>query len=126
MIGSFRQTVDLWVNRSISGDIFFGPSVFSTASYDRFLPPGILPEIQQDPDIADIYLYRVARIPFRDRYILVIGGSFPILDQHGGLWFRQGDTHSIMAWRRQGREHPARRRFLARGHLRAPGRDFWI
>ena len=96
MIGSFRQTVDLWVNRSISGDIFFGPSVFSTASYDRFLPPGILPEIQQDPDIADIYLYRVARIPFRDRYILVIGGSFPILDKHGGLWFRQGDTHSIM------------------------------
>ncbi len=42
MIGSFRQTVNQWVNRSISGDIFFGPSVFSTAAYDHFLPTGDL------------------------------------------------------------------------------------
>ncbi len=65
-----------WVSRSISGDIFFGPAVFSTAAYDQYLPPEILPEMQQDPEIADIYLYRVARSRFRDRYILVIGGSF--------------------------------------------------
>ena len=49
MIGSFRQTVNDWVSRSISGDIFFGPSVFSTAAYDRFLPPEILPELQPGP-----------------------------------------------------------------------------
>ena len=41
MIGSFRRTVNDWVSRSISGDIFFGPAVFSTAAYDQFLPPEI-------------------------------------------------------------------------------------
>ena len=90
MIGSFRQTVNDWVSRSISGDIFFGPAVFSTAAYDQYLPPEILPELQQDPEIADLYLYRCVRLPFRDRYILVIGGSFDVLARHGGLWFRQG------------------------------------
>ena len=46
--------------------------------------------------MADIYLYRCVRIPFKDRYILVIGGSFEVLARHGGLWFRQGDTKAIM------------------------------
>jgi putative ABC transport system permease protein len=96
MIGSFRQTVNDWVSRAISGDIFFGPAVFSTAAYDQYLPPEILAELRQDPDVADIYLYRCVRIPFRERYILVIGGSFEVLARHGGLWFRQGDTAAIM------------------------------
>ena len=96
MIGSFRQTVNDWVSRAISGDIFFGPAVFSTAAYDQYLPPEVLPELRRDPDVADIYLYRCVRIPFKDRYILVIGGSFEVLARHGGLWFRQGDTAEIM------------------------------
>ncbi len=96
MIGSFRQTVNYWVNRSISGDIFFGPAIFSTSAYDQFLPPEILAELRQDPEIADIYLYRCVRLPFRDRFILVIGGSFEVLARHGGLWFRKGDTAEIM------------------------------
>lgn len=96
MIGSFRQTVNDWVSRAISGDIFFGPAVFSTAAYDQYLPPEILPELQRDPEIADIYLYRCVRLPFRGRDILVIGGSFDVLAKHGGLWFRQGETRKIM------------------------------
>ena len=96
MIGSFRQTVNDWVSRSISGDIFFGPAVFSTAAYDQYLPPEILPELKKDPEIADIYLYRVARLPLKGRDILVIGGSFGVLAKHGGLWFRQGETQAIM------------------------------
>jgi putative ABC transport system permease protein len=96
MIGSFRQTVNDWISRAISGDIFFGPSVFSTAAYDQYLPPEVLPELRRDPDIKDIYLYRCVRIPFKDRYILVIGGSFEVLARHGGLWFRRGDRAKIM------------------------------
>ncbi|MCX5888741.1 MAG: ABC transporter permease [Deltaproteobacteria bacterium] len=96
MIGSFRQTVNDWVSRAISGDIFFGPAVFSTAAYDQYLPPEILPELQRDPEIADLYLYRCVRLPFRDRDILVIGGSFQVLAKHGGLWFRRGETQAIM------------------------------
>jgi putative ABC transport system permease protein len=96
MIGSFRRTVDLWVTRSISGDIFFGPAVFSTAAYDHYLPPEIVPELQGDSDIADIYLYRCVRLPFKDRFILAIGGSFEVLAKYGGLWFREGDTQEIM------------------------------
>lgn len=96
MIGSFRQTVNQWINRSISGDIFFGPAVFSTAAYDRFLPTEILDELRQEPEVADIYLYRCVRIPYKDRYVLVIGGSFQVLAKYGGLWFRSGDTNTIM------------------------------
>jgi putative ABC transport system permease protein len=96
MIGSFRQTVNDWVSRTISGDIFFGPAIFSTAAYDHYLPPEILPELREDPEIADIYLYRCVRLPFRGRQILVIGGSFQVLAKHGGLWFRQGETKEIM------------------------------
>jgi putative ABC transport system permease protein len=96
MIGSFRQTVNDWISRAISGDIFLGPAIFSTAAYDQYLPPEVLPDLKRDPDIKDIYLYRCVRIPYKDRYILVIGGSFDVLARHGGLWFRQGDTAEIM------------------------------
>jgi len=96
MIGSFRQTVNDWITRAISGDLFFGPAVFSTAGYDEYLPREILPELQQDPEVADIYQYRCVRIPFKDRYLLVIGGSFEVLARHGGLWFRRGDPVEVM------------------------------
>ncbi len=97
MIGSFRQTVENWVQKSISGDIFFGPAVFSTSSYDQFLPVEVLQNLEQDPRIADLYHYRCVRLPYRDRYILVIGGSFEVLARRGGLWFRQGDPQETMA-----------------------------
>ena len=106
MIGSFRQTVTNWVSRAISGDIFFGPAVFSTAAYDQYLPPEVLAELRRDPDVADIYLYRCVRIPFKDRYILVIGGSFEVLARRGGLWFRQGESKKIMAEVGRGGEGP--------------------
>ena len=96
MIGSFRATVNDWVSRAMSGDIFFGPAIFSTGAYDDYLPPEILPELRADPEIADIYLYRCVRLPFRGRQILVIGGSFKVLAKYGGLWFRQGDSQAIM------------------------------
>jgi putative ABC transport system permease protein len=96
MIASFRETVNFWVTRSISGDIFFGPAVFSTAAYDQYLPPEIVDELRQDPEVADLYLYRCVRLPFRDRFVLVIGGSFEVLAKYGGLWFRQGDGVEIM------------------------------
>jgi putative ABC transport system permease protein len=96
MIGSFRQTVDKWVSKSISGDIFFGPAVFSTAAYDHYLPPEILPNLKKDPEVEDIYLYRCVRIPFKDRFILVIGGSLEVLARQGSLWFRRGDGEDLM------------------------------
>ena len=97
MIGSFRQTVEDWVNTSISGDIFFGPAVFSTSSYDQYLPPEILQDLQQDPRVAELYHYRSVRLPYRDRYILAIGGSFDVLARHGGLWFRRGGSEATVA-----------------------------
>lgn len=97
MIGSFRQTVDNWVQKSISGDIFFGPAVFSTSSYDQFLPEEVRRDLEQDPRIADLYHYRCVRLPYRDRFILVIGGSFDVLARHGGLWFRQGEPEATVA-----------------------------
>jgi putative ABC transport system permease protein len=95
MIGSFRQTVDHWIKRAISGDIFFGPAVFSTSAYDHYLPPEVVPELKADPEVADLYLYRCVRIPFQDRFILVIGGSFEVLARQGPLWFRQGDGEKL-------------------------------
>jgi putative ABC transport system permease protein len=128
MIGSFRQTVNDWVSRAISGDIFFGPAVFSTSAYDHYLPPEILPELRRDPDIRDIYLYRCVRVPFRDRYVLVIGGSFEVLARHGGLWFRKGETDKIMQEVGDvgaGFPRPPPCRFSWRGrkssHFRGPG-----
>jgi len=96
MIGSFRHTVNQWVLKSISGDIFLGPSVFSTAAYDHYLPPEVLAELEQDPAIADLYHYRCLRIPFGDRLVLVIGGSFEVLERQGALWFRQGEGADLM------------------------------
>ncbi len=96
MIGSFRHTVDRWVTKAISGDIFFGPAVFSTAAYDHYLPPEVLAELEQDPAVADIYHYRCLRIPFADRLVLVIGGSFDVLERRGALWFRNGEGADVM------------------------------
>jgi len=92
MIGSFRQTVDRWVTRSISGDIFLGPAIFSTAAYDDYLPPEIVAELRRDPEVDDIYLYRCVRIPFRDRFINsqgVVVISEPLASTFG---YREGDT----------------------------------
>lgn len=97
MIRSFRQTVDHWVTQSISGDIFLGPNIFSTSAYDAYLPPEVLADVRNRPEIADIYLYRCVRTAFQQRPILVIGGSMAVLDRHGGLLFRRGRSAEIFA-----------------------------
>lgn len=97
MIQSFRQTVDHWISQSISGDIFLGPNIFSTAAYDAYLPPEVLAEVQSRPEVADAYLYRCVRSAFNQRPILVIGGSMAVLDRHGGMLFRRGRSPEIFA-----------------------------
>ncbi|OPX20743.1 MAG: hypothetical protein BZ151_02405 [Desulfobacca sp. 4484_104] len=97
MIQSFRQTVDHWITQSISGDIFLGPNIFSTAAYDAYLPPEVLAEVQNRPELADVYLYRCVRSAYKGRPILVIGGSMAVLDRHGGMLFRSGRSLQIFA-----------------------------
>ena len=97
MVHSFRRTVDDWVSQNISGDIFLGPAIFSTAAYDHYIPPEVAADLAKDPEVADIYYYRCIRMPFQDRFTLVIGGSLDVIRRRGGPRFRQGDREEIMS-----------------------------
>lgn len=78
MIFSFRQTVDLWVNQTITGDIFIIPKMASLNQHRDPLPQELIDHLQNRKDPIDL-------VPFR-RISLTINGLpylFEPMDLHG-------------------------------------------
>ncbi|MFP5213705.1 MAG: FtsX-like permease family protein [Acidobacteriota bacterium] len=63
MIHSFRSTVDLWVNRSISGDVFIRPKMAEINHYKDAVPREVVSALQHLDTPVDLLPYR--RIPLR-------------------------------------------------------------
>ncbi|GLI34339.1 FtsX-like permease family protein [Desulforhabdus amnigena] len=97
MIHSFRGTVELWVNQSISGDLFLRPWMAEINRYKNPLPPETV-NLLQDLDPA------VEIIPYR-RIFLTYGGipyefeaiDFHKFERHATLLFLKGNPDEIYA-----------------------------
>ncbi|QSR84957.1 FtsX-like permease family protein [Methylacidimicrobium sp. B4] len=97
MIYSFRRTVDDWLHRTVTADLFVAPAINVRAGTQQALPPEIEAAVSSLPSVAAYERYREQRIIFRGETVKCATLRFPIAAQYSGLSLRQGDARRILA-----------------------------
>ena len=54
----FRQTVDQWIGRGIVADLYIAPAANEILGPRAFVPPDLLPALEEDPAVRAVDTYR--------------------------------------------------------------------
>jgi putative ABC transport system permease protein len=85
MVGSFRETVRIWVNQTVSSDMWLRPAKGLTNADVALFPPHVADELEKVPFIADIERIRGREVLYRDTIINVGTGEFDVVRDRGDL-----------------------------------------
>ncbi|VVM05619.1 ABC transporter permease [Methylacidimicrobium tartarophylax] len=97
MIFSFRKTVDDWLHRTVTADLFVAPAINVRAGTQQALPPTIEEAVASLPSVAAYERYREQRILFRGETVKCAALRFPVAARYSGLSLRQGDARQVLA-----------------------------
>ncbi|MEO5617897.1 MAG: FtsX-like permease family protein, partial [Candidatus Eisenbacteria bacterium] len=97
MVGSFRQTVDLWVRQSIRGDLYVEPAGHRMNAAATDLPRALVDSMRAIPGVVAVDTYRGARIVHGDRTAFAAGVDFDVQSRFGRLQFERGEAGDILA-----------------------------
>jgi putative ABC transport system permease protein len=85
MVGSFRETVRVWVNQTVSSDLWLRPAKMLSNADAAVFPAGVGEELQRVPFIAAIDRVRGQDMVYRDNLIAVGSGEFEVARRYGEL-----------------------------------------
>jgi len=91
MIGSFRETVNYWIGRTLQADLFISPAARQQPGIGETLSPDLLTLVSTTPGVAAIDRFRTIEVPYRDTIVRVGGGDFDVVLTHGSLLFKAPD-----------------------------------
>ncbi|MGD9896944.1 MAG: FtsX-like permease family protein [Candidatus Methylacidiphilaceae bacterium] len=96
MIFSFRRTVDDWLHRTVTADLFVAPAINVRAGTQQALPPAVVKAVESLPSVAAVERYREQKIDFRGETVKCAVVRFPIAAQYSGLSLRRGDARRVL------------------------------
>ena len=85
MIGSFRETVRIWIDQTVSSDLWLRPSKSLTNADVAVFPPQIADDLRRVPFIAAFDRIRGRNVVYHDHIIAVGSGDTAVALQHGDL-----------------------------------------
>jgi len=85
MVGSFRETVRVWVNQTVSSDLWLRPAKLLSNADAAVFPPQIGEELKRVPFIAAFDRVRGRDMIYRDSIIAVGGGDFDVAARYGTI-----------------------------------------
>lgn len=122
MIGSFRATVDVWVNQTLRGDLYVEPVGRRVTGSATVLPPEVVETARRTPGVAAVDTYRALRITYGDRIAFIVAVDFSVLEKFGHLQFMNGPSAAILARARTGEGVVITESFSYRHRVRAGDR----
>ena len=95
MIGSFRQTVEVWLQSALRADVFISPPNVASSRPNASVDSIVLERILSSPGVARASMYRAAVIdsPFGEVELIALDTSPDIFARV--IQFKQGDAKSI-------------------------------
>jgi putative ABC transport system permease protein len=85
MVGSFRETVRIWVDQTVSSDLWLRPAKGLSNSGTAVFPPQVGDELEKVPFIAAIDRVRGRDILYGDTIVSVGSGEFDVAVERGDL-----------------------------------------
>jgi len=85
MVGSFRETVRIWVNQTVSSDLWLRPSKGLTNAQIALFRPEVADALEKVPFVAAIDRVRGKDVLYGDTIIAVGSGEFSVAARRGDL-----------------------------------------
>jgi putative ABC transport system permease protein len=85
MVGSFRETVRIWVDQTVSSDLWLRPSKGLSNAQIALFPPEVADAAERIPFIAEVDRARGRDVIYGDTIITVGSGEFRIAAKRGDL-----------------------------------------
>jgi putative ABC transport system permease protein len=85
MVGSFRETVNVWVDQTIRSDLWLRPAKGLTSAPNAVFPPAILDDLKRVDFIAAVDPARGTDLVYGDSIISVGSGDFDVAARFGRL-----------------------------------------
>ena len=86
MIGSFRETVQYWVEQTLRADLFVAPATRSNVYSESSLSPEVVRVVAAEPRVAAVDPFTGFVIDYQGRRVLLGSGEFKVhLDRSGLL-----------------------------------------
>jgi putative ABC transport system permease protein len=85
MVGSFRETVRIWVDQTVSSDLWLRPSKGLSNAQAALFPAEVGDEVRKVPFVAQIDRIRGRDVIYQDAIVSVGSGDFDVAADHGAL-----------------------------------------
>jgi putative ABC transport system permease protein len=85
MVGSFRQTVDAWVDQTIGSDLWIRPARDLSTGAQAAFPPEAAEPLRTMPGVAAFDRVRAIELPYADTAITVVGADFAVAMRYSRL-----------------------------------------
>lgn len=97
MIGSFRKTVEIWIDSSLQADIYITTESWRRARSDAEIDAGLVQAIRGRATVADAYSLRQADVFVGERKIVLSGTDMQTEGTLGGMALLDGDLADARA-----------------------------
>jgi putative ABC transport system permease protein len=85
MVGSFRETVRVWVDQTVSSDLWLRPAKGLSNADIALFPASIANDLRRVPFIAAVDPIRGRDVTYGDNIIAVGSGDFDVAERYGNL-----------------------------------------
>ncbi|HSR68918.1 MAG TPA: ABC transporter permease [Acidobacteriota bacterium] len=102
MIGSFRQTVQVWMAGTVQADIYVTTPSWRSGSFEAVMRPRLVEELRSLPQVSHIDRLRSRRVAVGGREIPLSGVDLALPDGDRRFPLQQGDRRSAFRQARQG------------------------
>ncbi|MGH9620362.1 MAG: FtsX-like permease family protein, partial [Bryobacteraceae bacterium] len=96
MVGSFRQTVWLWMNDTLKADFYLRPAAPSAADRHPTMSAAIADRIERLPGVAAVDRYRAYSISYQGMPATLAGGDSRVVLRSAGTRFLPGENRGAI------------------------------
>jgi putative ABC transport system permease protein len=96
MVASFRDTVRLWVEQNIVGDLFARPDASEINQYEVWMAPEVMNYLESHPLVEEGYAYRRIQLVDGAGPFLLEAGRLDVLSRRGRFLLMDDDEDRIM------------------------------
>ncbi len=85
MVGSFRETVVVWVNQTLLADLYVKAGGAGTGDWGSPIDQATVEALRAIPGVAEIGCFRGGTIDYHGGFVTLGGGDFDVLARRGSL-----------------------------------------
>jgi putative ABC transport system permease protein len=105
MVGSFRRTVEQWIDATINADLYVSPaSRPAVGPSAHFAGDAIVGRIAAVPGVAAVDPYRQVPVTYHGQSMLLSARDLTIVRERSGMQFRAGNASDLLARLARGEE----------------------